>query len=134
MTTLSDACSLIKRLVDATGRINDNLSANELVEIHGQLLLVHVELGKEFARKFNGKEKAKLQRIISSEGEYQRIRKADQKRNIRDADGDSKLFVAEEYQKEIDAGTEFLEYQQLLRSVENAMPHCSQVISMTKDK
>jgi hypothetical protein len=134
MTTLSDACGIMKRLVDATGRINDNLSANELVEIHGQLLLVHVELGKEFAKKFNVKEKSRIQRILTSEGEFQRIRKQEEKKTIRDADGDSKLFVAEDYQKEIDSGTEFIEYQQLLRSVENAMSHCSQVISMIKAK
>ncbi len=95
------------------------------------LVRLHMELGQEMSRKFGTKEAAYLGRKIAEAKQYKHGR-IDLKKTGGDSERDALLAVGEEIEKEIESATEFEQYRNMIRSMQNALDHSRTVVSFIK--
>jgi hypothetical protein len=95
------------------------------------LVRLHMELGQEMARKFGTKESAYLSRKIAEAKEYKNGR-INLKKTGGDSTQDALLAVGEEFNREIESATEFEQYRNMIRSMQNAIDFARTTISYIK--
>lgn len=95
------------------------------------LVRLHMELGQEMARKFGTKESAYLSRKIAEAKEYKNGR-INLKKTGGDSAQDALLAVGEEFNREIESATEYEQYRQMIRSMQNAIDFARTTISFIK--
>ena len=101
-----------------------------LMGLQAELVKYHTLLGLEMAQKFGAKESCYLKRKIAQAQNYQHSRS--EKKTSADSERDAQLSVGEEYQREIDSMTEFEQYRQLLKSLQNSLDYSRSVLSFIK--
>ena len=133
---ISEAVATMAELTTLTVQLKSGVVPSPLTIawLQGALLAHYVEISQDFSRKFHNKESKRIRRVLCENEEFQKIRKSQQIKTIKEADIAARLSVAEEWEKEIDAATEYELYKAMLSSLREAMSHCTMVLSLIKNQ
>ena len=133
---ISEAVATMAELTTLTVHLKSGVVPSPLTiaGLQGALLAHYVEISQDFSRKFHNKESKRIRRVLCENEEFQKIRKSQQIKTIKEADIAARLSVAEEWEKEIDAATEYELYKAMLSSLREAMSHCTMVLSLIKNQ
>ena len=129
-SVLDTARQTLNELADLTGGLSNGATPDlhSLLGIQSRLVTLYLEVGEERTRKFNSKESLYLQRKLVQAKQYQKGR-IDLKMTGADATEAALLAVGEDFQREIDAATDFELLGVFLKSIERAIDHSRQVVS-----
>ena len=131
MTTLERASQAMIELTTLTGRLKElHVSPLDIAVLQSRLVALYWECGKELNQKFSAKEQALIARKVALAKNTLSIRK--DRSSMKQAELEAVDATAQQWDSEAETMVEWDLYQTLLRSIDRAINHSSQMVSIMK--